>query len=180
MKELALKKAFTLLEPGPVALVTTASGGRLNVMTISWTMVMDFTPRFAMLTGPWNYSCAALLKSRECVIAIPGAELLRTAVKVGTCSGRETDKFAKFGLTPLPAKLLKAPLIKECMANIECRVVDHIKKHDIFVLEGVAAWTDGRPAAGRMAHAVGDGTFVLDGRRVSHRRLMRAKVPAGL
>jgi len=180
MKKLALNKAFTLIEPGPLALVTTADGGRRNVMTISWMMVMDFTPRFAMLTGPWNYSCNALLKTRECVIALPGAELLRAAVRVGTCSGRETDKFARFGLTPLPARLVKAPLIKECIANIECRVVDHIKDHDIFVLDAVAAWTDGKPVAGRMVHAVGDGTFVLDGRRVNHRRLMSPRLPPGL
>lgn len=59
-------------------------------------------------------------------------------------------------------------------------MVDHIKEHDIFVLDGLAAWTDGKPAAGRMFHAVGDGTFVLDGRRISHRRIMRAKLPAGV
>ena len=180
MKQLALKKAFTLIEPGPVVLVTTACGGKMNVMTISWTMVMDFTPRFAMLTGAWNYSCEALLKTKECVIALPGAGLLRTAVRVGTCSGRETDKFAKFGLTPQPAKLVKAPLLKECIANIECRVVDHIREHDIFVLDAVAAWTDGKPVAGRMVHAVGDGTFILDGRRVNHKRLMSSKLPEGL
>ena len=180
MKKLALGKAFTLIEPGPVVLVTTADGGKMNVMTISWTMVMDFTPRFALLTGPWNHSCAALLKTRQCVLAIPGKDLAEKAVRIGCCSGSDTDKFKKFGLTPLAGSKVKAPLIKECVANIECRVVDHIKKHDIFVLEGVAAWTDGKPAAGRMFHAVGDGTFVLDGRRVSHRRLMRAKLPAGV
>jgi hypothetical protein len=51
-----LSKAFTLLEPGPVVLVTTRDGRKANVMTISWTMVVDFTPRFAITTGAWNYS----------------------------------------------------------------------------------------------------------------------------
>jgi hypothetical protein len=54
MKTLPLAKAFMLLEPGPVILVTTADRGKRNVMTISWHMVMDFTPRFALLTGPWS------------------------------------------------------------------------------------------------------------------------------
>ena len=59
------------MEPGPVVLVTTRDGGKNNIMTISWTMVVDFTPLFAMTTGPWNHSYAALRKTRECVIAIP-------------------------------------------------------------------------------------------------------------
>ncbi|HEY9148593.1 MAG TPA: flavin reductase family protein, partial [Gammaproteobacteria bacterium] len=54
MRKLPISKAFTLLEPGPVVFVTTHDGSRGNVMTISWTMVMDFTPQFAITTGPWN------------------------------------------------------------------------------------------------------------------------------
>jgi flavin reductase (DIM6/NTAB) family NADH-FMN oxidoreductase RutF len=65
MKKFPLNKAFTLLEPGPVVLVTTASGSKQNIMTLSWTMVMDFTPRFAFLTGAWNYSYKALTKTGE-------------------------------------------------------------------------------------------------------------------
>ena len=52
MKKMQINKAFTLLEPGPVVLVATCDGERNNIMTISWTMVMDFTPRFAITTGP--------------------------------------------------------------------------------------------------------------------------------
>ena len=62
MRELELAKAFTLIEPGPVVLVTTHDGKKHNIMTISWTMVMDFTPVFAITTGAWNHSYAALQK----------------------------------------------------------------------------------------------------------------------
>ena len=65
MKEMEMSKAFTLMESGPVVLVTTNDGNKNNIMTISWTMVMDFTPIFAMTTGPWNYSFAALQKTKE-------------------------------------------------------------------------------------------------------------------
>lgn len=71
MKKFPLAKAFTLIEPGPVTLVTTRQDGKDNVMTISWTAVLDFTPRFALVTGAWNYSYTALRKGKECVIAIP-------------------------------------------------------------------------------------------------------------
>ena len=67
MKTLQIQKAFTLMEPGPVVWVTTHDGNKDNIMTISWTMVVDFAPKFAITTGPWNHSYAALRKSRECV-----------------------------------------------------------------------------------------------------------------
>ena len=73
MRRLDLRKAFTLVEPGPVVLVTTFDGEKSNIMTISWTMVVDFSPTFAMTTGPWNHSYIALKKTKECVIAIPAA-----------------------------------------------------------------------------------------------------------
>ena len=71
MKTMPISHAFTLLEPGPVVFVATSDGKKSNLMTISWTMVVDFTPKFAITTGPWNHSYAALRKTRECVIAIP-------------------------------------------------------------------------------------------------------------
>ena len=180
MRPMKLSKAFTLLEPGPVVLVTTSDGRKHNVMTISWTMVVDFTPQFAMTTGEWNYSFKALRNTRECVIAIPTVDMLDKVVGIGTCSGADTDKFARFKLTPIPAKVVKAPLIKECMANIECRVVDIVRRHSIVVLEGVAAHSAPGRRVARTVHAVGDGTFVADGRRLDRRRLMASKVPAGV
>ena len=180
MKKLPLGKAFTLIEPGPVVLVTTNDGTRSNIMTISWTMVVDFAPVFAITTGPWNHSYAALVKSGECVIAIPGADLIDAVVGVGTCSGADTDKFSEFGLTPLKAARVKAPLIKECLANIECKVADIVRKHNIVVLEGVAAHADSARKERRTIHAVGDGTFVADGRKFDRRKMMRSKLPDGV
>lgn len=180
MKKLPLGKAYTLIEPGPVVMVTTSDGRKHNAMTISWTMVVDFTPRFAITTGPWNHSYAALAKSRECVIAVPAADLIDRVVGVGTCSGADTDKFEKFGLTPLKARHVGAPLIGECLANIECRVVDIVRKHHIVVLEGLAAHFDAARKEQRTLHAVGDGTFVADGRRLNRRSMMRAKIPDGV
>ncbi len=180
MQQLDLCKAFTLIEPGPVILVTTHDGKKDNIMTISWTMVMDFTPVFAITTGAWNHSFAALAKHRECVIAIPTIDLLDKVVGIGTCSGTDTDKFAKFKLTPVPAKLVRPPLIKECLANIECKVSDIVDKHNIVVLEAVAAYIDGARKEKRMIHAVGDGTFIVDGRKFDRKQMMASKLPSGV
>jgi len=180
MKKMQIDKAFTLMESGPVVLVTTTDGKKDNVMTISWTMVMDFTPRFAITTGPWNYSFATLRKTKECVISIPTVDLIDTVVGVGTCSGADTDKFEKFMLTPVKGENVKAPLIKECLANIECKVIDIIRKHNIIVLDVIAAYIDDKRKEKRTLHAVGDGTFIVDGRKISRKRMMRSKLPAGV
>jgi flavin reductase (DIM6/NTAB) family NADH-FMN oxidoreductase RutF len=180
MKRMQISKAFTLMESGPVVLVTTNDGERNNIMTISWTMVVDFTPLFAITTGPWNYSYAALRKSRECVIAIPTVNLIDQVVGVGTCSGADTDKFQNFGLTPVKGKHVRSPLIRECLANIECKVIDIVKKHHIVVLEGVAVYFDSSRKEKRTIHAIGDGTFVVDGRTLNRRKMMRSKLPDGV
>jgi flavin reductase (DIM6/NTAB) family NADH-FMN oxidoreductase RutF len=180
MKPFPLNKAFMFLEPGPVILVSTADGDRRNIMTLSWTMVLDFTPRFAFMTGPWNYSYGALVKTKECVIAVPTVDMSKTVVSIGACSGAEVDKFEKFRLTPLKAETVNAPLIKECYVNIECRVVDYVKKHGIFVLDAEAAWIDEKRKEKRFFHAIGDGRFIVDGEKINLRRIMAKKLPAGV
>lgn len=180
MESLQMSRAFTLIEPGPVILVSTHNGGKDNVMTISWTMVLDFAAQFALTTGPWNHSYAALQASRECVIAIPTMDLIDTVVGVGTCSGADTDKFTRFKLTRLKAKHVQAPLIKECLANIECRVVDIVSQYNIVVLQGVAAYYDSTRKEKRTFHAVGDGAFIVDGRKIDRTEMMRDKLPGGI
>lgn len=179
MHQLELAKAYTLMESGPVVLVTTHDKQKDNIMTISWTMVMDFTPVFAITTGEWNHSFAALQKNRECVIAIPTVDMLDKVVGIGTCSGVDTDKFAKFKLTPVQGKFVASPLIRECLANIECKVTDIVRKHNIVVLEGLAAYIDTARQEKRTLHAVGDGTFIVDGRKIDRREMMASKLPYG-
>ena len=138
MKNLPLAKVYELLEPGPVVLLTTAHKGRANVMTMSWQTMVEFEPPLiACVVSNANYSFAALRATKECVIAIPALELASKVVAIGNCSGREVDKFTKFGLTPAPAKCVAPPLVAECFANLECRVVDTnlVNKFNLFVLE---------------------------------------------
>ena len=151
-----------------------------NVMTISWTMPLGFSAEIAITTGAWNYSWAALEARRECVIAIPTVDMIDTVIGVGTCSGRDTDKFARFRLTALPARRVGAPLVAECLANIEARVVDIVERHGIVVLQGVAAHIDDDRQERRMIHAVGDGTFIVDGRKIDRKEAMREKLPPGV
>ncbi|MCK0207990.1 flavin reductase family protein [Starkeya koreensis] len=175
MHKLPLEDVYRLIEPGPVVLLTTAQDGRANVMTMSWHMMMEFTPpRIACIVSENDFSFRALRATGECVIAVPAAELAEKVVAVGNCSGRDGDKFACVGLTPAPAGTVAAPLVKECFANLECRVVDTalVPAYNLFVLEVVAAWTDRKwtdPAqdAPKTIHHRGYGRFAVDGEIVT-------------
>jgi flavin reductase (DIM6/NTAB) family NADH-FMN oxidoreductase RutF len=169
MKKLPLAKVYQLLEPGPVVLVTTARNGRANVMAMSWHMMVEFEPPMvACIVSNANFSYAALRATRECVIAVPDAALARTVVKVGNCSGREVDKFATCRLTAVPAESVAAPLIGECFANLECRVVDTrlASQYCLFILEVVNAWTDPKRKNPKTIHHHGYGRFVVDGKTI--------------
>lgn len=161
-------------------MVSTHNGGKNNLMTISWHMVTDFTPRLALTTGPWNYSFAALRQTKECVLAVPGVDLIEKVIGIGDCSGQTVDKFETFELTPLPAAKVKAPLVAECLACLECRVIDYIEKPGLFLLQGVKAWIDENKKERRTFHANGDGTFVVDGEIINLRHLMEDKLPDGV
>ena len=175
MKALPLEKAFQWIEPGPVVLVSTAHQGRANLMTLSWHLAMEFTPPLiGCVLGPWDHSHAALRATRQCVIAVPGVDLAERVVEIGNCSGAEVDKFKAFRLTPVPASKVKAPLVVECLANLECRLVDATlaDKYGFLVLKVVQAWTNPRRKERRTFHAHGDGTFSVDGRTLNLKKRM--------
>lgn len=176
MRKFPLSRVYQLIEPGPVVLLTTARRGRPNVMTMSWKTMVEFEPPLiACVVSDANFSFAALRKSRECVIAVPAAGLLEQVVGVGNCSGRDVDKFGAFGLTPLPAARVAAPLIAECFANLECTVSDtrFVNRYGLFVLEVVRAWHDPKQRSPATIHHRGWGTFAIDGRVVRTKSRMR-------
>lgn len=180
MRDLPLAKVYQLLEPGPVVLLTTARKAkgkdRANVMTMSWHMMVEFEPPLvACIVSGANHSFAALRATKECVIAIPAAKLAQKVIKVGNATGAKTDKFAACGLTPLPAEHVAAPLIAECFANLECRVVDTrlTNRYNMFILEVVKAWRDPRQKNPRSLHHQGYGRFAVDGRTLKLPSRMR-------
>lgn len=176
MRRLALSKVYRLLEPGPVVLVTTAQGGRANIMTMSWHMMMEFEPPLiGCVISEANRSFRALDQTGECVIAIPPARLATKVVGIGNCHGDTVDKFQHFGLTPVPARRVKPPLIGECFANLECKVRDctMLSKYDMFVLEVVQAWTDPKQKNPKTIHHQGYGQFAVDGRIIKIPSRMR-------
>jgi flavin reductase (DIM6/NTAB) family NADH-FMN oxidoreductase RutF len=176
LRLLPLAKVYQLLEPGPVVLLTTARKGRANVMTMSWHMMVEFEPPLVgCVVSSANHSFAALRATGECVVAIPARKLAAKVVKVGNSSGRELDKFAAFGLTPLPAEQVAAPLVAECFANLECKVVDRrmVNRYNLFILEVLKAWIDPAQKNPKTIHHHGYGKFVVDGPTITLKSKMR-------
>lgn len=164
------------LEPGPVVLVSSAWKGERNIMTMGWHMVMEFTPSLVgCLISSANHSYELISRSRECVINVPTVELAKTVAKIGNCSGAEVDKFATFKLTAVAAEKVKAPLIAECYANLECRLVDGRlrDKYNFFIFEVVKAHAPASPKYPKTIHYRGDGQFMVAGRSLNLRRLFR-------
>jgi flavin reductase (DIM6/NTAB) family NADH-FMN oxidoreductase RutF len=165
-KSMPLSRVYQLLEPGPVVMVTTSCKGEPNVMTMSWHTMIDFEPPIlGCVISDQNYTFNILKQTKECVINIPTVELIEKVVKVGNTSGRTVDKFEKFHLLQESASEVKAPLLSECYANLECKVTDMkmSKKYNLFILEVVKAWTRPTKKRPRMIHHCGNGVFVIDG-----------------
>jgi len=167
------------IEPGPVVLVSSAWKKERDIMTMGWHMVMEFLPsRIGCYIWTENHSFELIRKSKECVINIPTVDIADTVVATGNSSGRSIDKFAKFGLTAQPAEKVKAPLIADCYANLECKLYDAslIKKYSLFVLEVVKAHAATRPKHPKTIHYQGDGQFMVAGGQLNLRRKFKAEM----
>jgi flavin reductase (DIM6/NTAB) family NADH-FMN oxidoreductase RutF len=171
-----LSRVYGLLEPGPVVLVTTMRNGRPNVMTMSWHTMLEFEPPLVgCVISNRNYTFGRLKATKECVINIPTVELADKVVGCGNTTGAKVDKFASFGLTPKTGKRVKAPLIEECYANLECRVADTrmVPKYCLFVLEVLKAWIDPAVKNPRTIHHLGMGHFMVAGEKIKLPSRMR-------
>lgn len=169
LRPLPLAQVYRLIEPGPVVLVTTAHHGRPNAMAMSWHTMMEFEPPLlGCVISSRDYTFDVLKATKECVIAIPTVEIAEKVVRCGNTSGRSVDKFACFGLTPLDASRVKAPLVAECYANLECRLVDArmAEKYNFFVLRVLKAWIDPSRKRARTIHHMGRGVFMVAGRTI--------------
>lgn len=159
------------LEPGPIVLVSSAHDGERNIMTLGWHMVMGFEPSLVGLyIWDRNHSFELIKKSRQCVINVPTADMATKIVGIGNTTGSEVDKFEKFKLTPETANMVRAPLIAECHANLECKLVDgsQISNYSLFIFEVVKAHALQTPRVPKMLHYTGDGIFLSGGRTVNY------------
>lgn len=147
-----LEKSYRLLNHGPTVLVSSAHGGRQNVMAAAWSMPLDFSPPKVTVVIDRNTLTRELVEaSGEFVLNVPTREQARMTLDVGSKSGRESgnfrDKFSEMGIATLPGSIVAAPLVEGCLGWLECRVIPepHVQqRYDLFIGEIVAAWADPR------------------------------------
>lgn len=147
--------------PCPVVLVTCADDeGKPNIITLAWAGVASADPwTVALGIRPGRYSYDLMTRHEEFVVNVPTADLLRESDYCGVVSGKNIDKFAETGLTPIPAKVVTPPLIEECPVNLECRLsqIVELGAHHLFLGEVVARHVsqealgpDGKPDIAKM------------------------------
>jgi flavin reductase (DIM6/NTAB) family NADH-FMN oxidoreductase RutF len=178
----ALGHANRLVNHGPTVLVSSAHNGRRNVMAAAWSMPVEFTPpRVAVVIDKSTFTRELVLASGRFALNIPCRAIADLTYTVGSTSGRDDDKFARYGIGAFDGSVLALPLIEGCVGWLECRHIaePHSEQaYDTFFGEVVAAQADARVFAnGRWAfnegnadlhtlHHLGGGTFALPSAQV--------------
>ena len=153
-------------------LVSSAHRGERDIMTMGWHMMLGFEPAlFGCFIWDQNHSFELIRRSRECVITLPTFDMIDAVIGIGNNHGARPDKFEKFHLTTLPGSKVSAPLVAECYANFECKLIDTslIRKYSLFVFEFVKAHVATSPRYPKTVHYRGDGVFMVSGKSISYR-----------
>ena len=172
-KNFPVDKIRRFLEPGPIILISSVYKGERDIMTAGWHMMMSFAPSLVgCFVWDQNHSFSTIRRSKQCVINIPTYDLVDAVIGIGNSHGPTPDKFVKFGLTAVEASKVKAPLIGECFASFESKLIDTslINKYSLFVFEVVKAHVAASPKYPKTIHYRGGGIFMVSGRSVSYRR----------
>ncbi|MEM2975152.1 MAG: flavin reductase family protein [Candidatus Bathyarchaeia archaeon] len=144
--EIGLSNAYRLLHPKLTVLVTCVDKkGKANVITLAWAMPVSISPPLLVVSiAPRRYSHELIEESKEFVVNIPTMKIVKETLFCGRKSGREIDKFKETKLTASPAKKVKAPIIKECIAHLECRLYKQVEAgdHTLFISEILAAYAN--------------------------------------
>lgn len=168
------EKAYRLLNPGCVTLITSAYRDRVNIMTLAWhTPISIRPPLIGIAVAPGHFTRELIDYSEEFAINIPGANLLEVVSCCGTLSGRKFDKFKESGVTPVTAMRVRAPLVGECLGHVECGVAERYKlgDHYLFVGEVLAAsvkkdsFSEHWKENVELIHHLGGKQYYLNGRR---------------
>lgn len=123
-KDIPLSKAHRLINHGSVVLVTSQiEKGIPNVLAVAWNSPLSQNPPLAGISiAKTHFSHQLIVDSHEFTINVPHSNRINSVFTVGRLSGREGDKFAKAGLTPVPSQMVLPPLIEECIGHLECRL----------------------------------------------------------
>lgn len=135
-------KPGTMIYPLPAVMVSCGSSHEeYNIITVSWTGTICTDPPMCYISlRPGRHSYDIIKRTREFVINLTTEKLAYATDWCGVRSGAEHNKFEMMKLTPVPASIVKAPMISESPVNIECKVTEikELGTHHMFIAEVVA------------------------------------------
>ncbi len=144
--DVKFSSAYRLLHPMHTVLLScVGKTGKPNVLPLAWAMPTSRDPALvAVSVAPTRYSHGLIEETGEFVVNLPTVDIIKETLACGRTSGRNSDKFVETGLTPLPARKVKAPIIKECIAHLECKLHSQFKTgdHTVFVGEVIEAYAN--------------------------------------
>lgn len=137
-----LERAHRLVAPGPLAIVTAAYRDRFTMTPVQWTMPASLSPGVVAISLHLeHYATELVRRSDEFALNFATRDLLNQVMTMGTVSGRDADKWELTGLRMQDPLSIEVPLIEECIAHVECVVIESVAPgdHAIFFGEIVAA-----------------------------------------
>lgn len=148
---LELSQSVRPLNHGPTTLITSAHNGKRNIMAAAWVCALDFDPpKITVVIDQKTFTRELMEAEGTFAINLPCVKQIELVKKVGAVSGRdflETDKFSEFGIETFAAQKIAAPLVKGCVAWLECKIIPephNQNTYDLFIAEVVAAQADAR------------------------------------
>lgn len=120
--------AKTLAQPTPVWVIGSYDkDGQPNVMTAAWGGICcSQPPCVAVSLREERHSYTGILQHKAFTISVPSRAFAAQADYFGIVSGRDADKFAVTGLTPMRSSVVDAPYVAEFPLILECALVQTI------------------------------------------------------
>jgi flavin reductase (DIM6/NTAB) family NADH-FMN oxidoreductase RutF len=141
-----VKHPYRILHPKiPSIIVSISEDGIPNPMACSWAMPAG-ARHVAISVKKTRYTHQLLSATKEFTLNIPTKKLLKGVWIAGTLSGKERDKAKHAKLTYTPSRFVKAPVIKQCIGHLECRIVQRVDlgEYDLFIGEILAGYAEER------------------------------------
>lgn len=131
-----------------VYVISTRLGDKVNAMTAAWVARASFVPPLVTVAvGKARFSHDMIKESGVFAINVLGPDNVETGKHFGLKTGRKTDKFAG---VDYDTKVTGSPILKDCIAWLDCKVVGahDAGDHTLFVgeiLDGGVLRDDAQP-----------------------------------
>ncbi len=183
LQQINLSNATRIVNHGPTTLITSIHGAQRNIMAAAWVCALDFNPpKVTVVIDSKTYTRELMEAEGTFAINLPCVKQIEMVKQVGSISGRDlpgTDKFAEYGIETFAAQEISAPLVKDCVAWLECKIIPephNQNTYDLFIAEVVAAHADARVFSDgrwhfegndalRTVHHVAGGVFYATGQQ---------------